>query len=480
MGDNKTFRVNVQTSTSKKINVTSNVSENFITASPDTGLYYSRLSEKWAIGEGLVENKDYSSKTYATQAKEYANESKMYSESANLDLRALENKITEYDTQLGETITEGLANITTAESNAVSNIEASIGGIDAKVQAGKTDIDNAKTQAINTIETKKNDSLDTLETKTQESIERIENTSGGGSANAVTLDTDQTITGKKTYTQELRYRPDNGYQNILLGQSGQGAYGLVFESNNSAYEFVLQNQGYSASSLKVAGFNGGVKFGNTVNFNSSIYDKEGKEITGGGGSGDYVAKTGDTMTGTLNLTGMSDGECQQRIVSGNYGLMFRQDDNCFYMLPTNSGDAYGHWNDLRPFVLNLAEGYITTSTPTAGDNSSKLATTNFVKSVLSSSGTGLATISKASNGSCAFNNGLIINWGRTSVNASTTATATFKTPFTSTNYKVVLGLYLNNADSQKNYTTYTYTTTNFVIYNGQANKVNYDWIAIGY
>ena len=91
-----------------------------------------------------------------------------------------------------------------------------------------------------------------------------------------------------------------------------------------------------------------------------------------------------------------------------------------------------------------------------------------------------ATINKAQTGSFATSNGAIINWGRTSVNASTTATATFKTPFTSTNYKVVLGLYHNDAGSQKNYTTYTYTTTNFVIYNGQSNKVNYDWLAIGY
>ena len=150
MGDNKTFRVNVQTSTSKKINVTSNVSENFITASPDTGLYYSRLSEKWAIGNGLVENKDYSSKTYATQAKEYANESKMYSESANLDLRALENKINEYDAQLDETIVTGLANITTAESNAVSNIEAN------------------ETEAITNIQTITNESITSLNTTKDE------------------------------------------------------------------------------------------------------------------------------------------------------------------------------------------------------------------------------------------------------------------------------------------------------------------------
>lgn len=543
MGDNKTFRVNVQTSTSKKINVTSNVSENYIKASPDTGLYYSRLSEKWAIGEGLVENKDYSSKTYATQAKEYADESKMYSESANLDLRALENKITEYDAQLDETITEGLANITTAESNAVGNIEAneteaitnvqtitneSITSLNttknevlAVGQATKTEIQTTKTNAISDVKKAGDDVIEVINengkslpmftvlwadhiyndasylradtfswhsadiyitayerlleeyyneysteevengitykltpsgykiadvsqqdailslyenngkawfyildvANTQFKLPREKNTDGKylyfyvgnysrpdtevqlgilteiangmdldlivgeinnardtgvtqvsnatqtgltsvssavtsglnnissasttgvnnitqatntgvstindttnkgkaelnkivadkvppatvdtlglvkpdgitvmvtedgtiSSSGGVTLDTDQTITGKKTYTQELRYRPDNGYQNILLGQSGQGAYGLVFESNNSAYEFAIRNQGYTASSLKVSGFGGGVNFSDLINFASSIFDKNGNEILGGITGGD--------------------------------------------------------------------------------------------------------------------------------------------------------------------------------------------------
>ena len=219
--------------------------------------------------------------------------------------------------------------------------------------------------------------------------------------------------------------------------------------------------------------------------------------------GDYidnkVSKSGDTMTGVL---------------------YFKFDDNFDYSQTTTTQEAFSGIVDFTDENGNLCgqiSNYINTSnnlvtslnairsvngeikrssiyafvdgngnaktqapTPASSDNSTQIATTAFVKSVLSSSGNGLATISKASTGSCEFNSGLIINWGRTKVGASTTATATFKTPFTSTNYKVVTGLYYNNAGSQKNYTTYTYTTTNFVIYNGQGNEVNYDWLAIGY
>lgn len=108
---------------------------------------------------------------------------------------------------------------------------------------------------------------------------------GGSSDNVVTLDTNQTITGQKIFTQQVQCSPVNSYKDMWLGQSGPGAYGLVFQSNNSPYEFTIYNQGYTASSLKVAGFEGGVKFANTVNFNSSIYDKDGNEIVGGNSGG---------------------------------------------------------------------------------------------------------------------------------------------------------------------------------------------------
>lgn len=116
------------------IKVSSSGGSPSINATPDMAMYYSEKSREWAISDRLIENKDYSSKTYATQAKAYAEESKMYSESANLDLENVQNKLTVFDETLNMTFTEGLENIdnavisgltsiTTYETNALSNIE---------------------------------------------------------------------------------------------------------------------------------------------------------------------------------------------------------------------------------------------------------------------------------------------------------------------------------------------------------------------
>lgn len=48
-----------------------------------------------------------------------------------------------------------------------------------------------------------------------------------------------------------------------------------------------------------------------------------------------------------------------RIAYGNYGAFWRQDGGNLYLMLTNSGDAHGSYNNLRPFTVNLASGYIT-------------------------------------------------------------------------------------------------------------------------
>ena len=178
-----------------------------------------------------------------------------------------------------------------------------------------------------------------------------------------------------------------------------------------------------------------------------------------------VNKSGDSMTGTLNLTGMSDGYCQQRLVSSNYGVMFRNDNANFYMLLTNSGNPYGNWNDLRPFSLNLSTGVITTTAS---------ATTN---SIVTTAG-----IKKASSGYVKLGNGIIIQWGITStLSAKAEATVTLPIAFTSTNYKVT-----GSANySETKYATvgvHTLTTTSFKLLNitNVSSSCPFHWIAVGY
>lgn len=120
--------------------------------------------------------------------------------------------------------------------------------------------------------------------QTDDGIEIVASGGGIDTSNLVTLDGEQTITGLKRFSENLTF--DDSYtsgKSIWMGQAGGGKYGLTFQSGNTPYQFVIHNQGYTASSLLVDGFGGGVRFDNTVNFDSSIYDKDGNEIVGGGG-----------------------------------------------------------------------------------------------------------------------------------------------------------------------------------------------------
>ena len=126
----------------------------------------------------------------------------------------------------------------------------------------------------------------------------------------------------------------------------------------------------------------------------------------------------------------------------------------------------------------------TPKAPTAASstNSTQIATTAFVKSVLSSSGNGLATFSKAQNGYYKFSNGLIIQWG-VATGTADNRTVTLPTAFTSTNYMVSAmpftsgvteSFYSISVDSGR-------TTTSMVLRAaGTAKNAMWCWIAIGY
>ena len=64
----------------------------------------------------------------------------------------------------------------------------------------------------------------------------------------------------------------------------------------------------------------------------------------------------------FNPNGAFDGEIignsvnNFRIAYGNYGSFWRNDGNNLYLMLTNSGDAYGSYNNLRPLRVSLATG----------------------------------------------------------------------------------------------------------------------------
>jgi hypothetical protein len=52
---------------------------------------------------------------------------------------------------------------------------------------------------------------------------------------------------------------------------------------------------------------------------------------------------------------------QFRSIYGGYGAFWRNDGSNFYLLMTSASDAYGAWNGLRPFYVNITSGAVTMS-----------------------------------------------------------------------------------------------------------------------
>ncbi|OGG85987.1 hypothetical protein A2392_00770 [Candidatus Kaiserbacteria bacterium RIFOXYB1_FULL_46_14] len=81
----------------------------------------------------------------------------------------------------------------------------------------------------------------------------------------------------------------------------------------------------------------------------------------------YAGEEIISMRGTANAN--------IRMVSGNYGAMFRNDGTTVYYLLTASGNQLGAWNDLRPLSINNSTGDVTLGTTTV---STSLTVTNDV------------------------------------------------------------------------------------------------------
>ncbi|MHA0970314.1 phage tail-collar fiber domain-containing protein [Enterobacter cloacae] len=85
------------------------------------------------------------------------------------------------------------------------------------------------------------------------------------------------------------------------------------------------------------------------------------QFNGSAGFGGGINASGEIVSKSAN--GL-------RIAYGNYGVFWRNDGGNFYLMLTNSGDSTGSFNSLRPFVVNLANGYVTMSRLTLSDYSS--------------------------------------------------------------------------------------------------------------
>lgn len=69
-----------------------------------------------------------------------------------------------------------------------------------------------------------------------------------------------------------------------------------------------------------------------------------------------MASAGNINAGGELISTLDSGLAHARYVSGNYGIIHRNDGAAYYILVTAPGDPYGMWNALRPLIINVGSG----------------------------------------------------------------------------------------------------------------------------
>jgi len=112
---------------------------------------------------------------------------------------------------------------------------------------------------------------------------------------------------------------------------------LGYDVNSNGYGYIKAgNYGVSWTSLALQPNGGNVGIGTTSpNVNMKLH------------------VNGEIVSSALGAAGGNI-----RMVCGYYGIFLRNDGSDTYFLLTNSGDQYGIWNSLRPFVINNASGNV--------------------------------------------------------------------------------------------------------------------------
>lgn len=108
------------------------------------------------------------------------------------------------------------------------------------------------------------------------------------------------------------------------------------------------------------------------------------------------------------------------------------------------------------YTYQLPDGtsYSTTTTPTANNNSTRIATTAFVKDCFTNSRSNFITFSKSGNGYIKFSNGVCLQWGSFAVpNTRQYEDITFPISFSNTSYKLVCLDYNTTATTESSTNT---------------------------
>ena len=197
MADNY-INVSVTSRQNQKVTVSTPPASAEVTATTDTGKFWAKTAEKWAISDTIVENKDYSSKYYAEQAKLNATNAGAYEsavkntynaflEISDDSIMAVQNAKDEAVATIASSIsdidnvkTEAVESVTSIATTGVASVDekinTGIANIEAKTSVGVELVEATKTNAVNTINITKNDGVIAVSNEAKKQIKNIEST----------------------------------------------------------------------------------------------------------------------------------------------------------------------------------------------------------------------------------------------------------------------------------------------------------------
>lgn len=205
------------------------------------------------------------------------------------------------------------------------------------------------------------------------SYETISVTMGSTSNNRVAFTAEDTVFGGNLSTA-------NNYEIRVYLKDGLGIESYDTESVGAAFKLLS----YTADGTGIA-IGKKATQSNLVEVNMDV-DMNTKKLSAGrielststpyidfhfnNSSADYTSRIIENSSGKLDVTGrlesygeviggLNNSSGQFRAVQGNYGFFIRNDGATTYFMLTNSGDAYGSWNGLRPIMINNGNGHVT-------------------------------------------------------------------------------------------------------------------------
>ena len=147
-----TINVTASTGVPIKVNVTASESQGAVTLSQDTSAYNAEIAKQWAISDNKVLQEDYSSKYYATKAKDSENSAKNYANVAETAYNNIQDSANGVIADIETSRVDAVDNITTVKSESIASVEAKGNEVLSTVNAGIAEINSTKTTILQDIE----------------------------------------------------------------------------------------------------------------------------------------------------------------------------------------------------------------------------------------------------------------------------------------------------------------------------------------